>query len=72
MPSFSYQFSADTKVEVKALYIKIAWPSYNGLMLDPRTLKIWDVPYTRSASEDRRTTGVTITCDVSGPTSRVA
>jgi iron complex outermembrane receptor protein len=52
MPSLSYQFSADTKVEVKALYVKTSWPSYNGLMLDPRTLRIWDVPYTRSASED--------------------
>ena len=52
MPSLSYQFSADTKVEVKALYVETSWPSYNGLMLDPRTLQMWDVPYTRSSSED--------------------
>jgi iron complex outermembrane recepter protein len=53
MPAFSYQFSPDTKVEIKALWVDTDWPSYNGLMLDPRTLKIWDVPYTRSASEDK-------------------
>jgi iron complex outermembrane receptor protein len=52
MPSFSYQFSAGTKFELKGLFVQTSWPSYNGLMLDPRTLKIWDVPYTRSASED--------------------
>jgi iron complex outermembrane receptor protein len=52
MPALSYQFSADTKIEIKGIYVKTSWPSYNGLMLDPRTLKIWDVPYTRSASED--------------------
>jgi iron complex outermembrane receptor protein len=52
MPEISYQFSPDTKFELKALYVRANWPSYNGLMLDPRTLKIWDVPYTRSASED--------------------
>jgi iron complex outermembrane receptor protein len=52
MPSISYQFGPDTKVEIKGLWVQTTWPSYNGLMLDPRTLKIWDVPYTRSASED--------------------
>ncbi|MEO7599077.1 MAG: TonB-dependent receptor plug domain-containing protein, partial [Opitutus sp.] len=52
MPEVSYQFSADTKVEIKALYVRATWPSYNGLMLDPRTLQVWDVPYTRSSSED--------------------
>jgi iron complex outermembrane receptor protein len=51
-PSFSYQFTPDTKVEIKALVVNTTWPSYNGLMLDPRTLKIFDVPYTRSSSED--------------------
>ncbi len=34
------------------MLIETNWPSYNGLMLDPRTLKIWDVPYTRSSSEN--------------------
>ena len=52
MPAVSYQFGGDTKLEVKALYVQTAWPSYNGLQLDPRTLKMWDVPYTRSSSED--------------------
>lgn len=52
MPSVSYQFTPDTKVELKSMLIQTAWPSYNGLMLDPRTMKIFDVPYTRSSSED--------------------
>jgi iron complex outermembrane receptor protein len=52
MPALSYQFNDNTKLEVKALLVNTLWPSYNGLMLDPRTLRIWDVPYTRSASED--------------------
>jgi iron complex outermembrane receptor protein len=51
MPEISYQFSPDTKVEIKTLFVQTDWPSYNGLMLDPRTLQIWDVPYTRSSSE---------------------
>jgi len=51
-PSFSYQFNADTKFELKAMLVETNWPSYNGLMLDPRTLNIWNVPYTRSTSED--------------------
>jgi iron complex outermembrane receptor protein len=52
MPALSYQFSADTKAELKALYVTTKWPSYNGLALDPRTRKMFDVPYTRSQSED--------------------
>ena len=52
MPSLSYQFSPDTKFELKSMLVETNWPSYNGLMLDPRTLKIWDVPHTRSTSED--------------------
>ena len=52
MPGVSYQFGPDTKVELKALYVQAVWPSYNGLMLDPRTMQIWNVPYTRSSSED--------------------
>ncbi len=51
MPELSYQFSADTKVELKSMLVETNWPSYNGLMLDPRTLQIWNVPYTRSTSE---------------------
>jgi iron complex outermembrane receptor protein len=53
MPEVSYQFSPDTKVEIKGLFVQTDWPSYNGLMLDPRTLQIWDVPYTRSSSESQ-------------------
>jgi iron complex outermembrane recepter protein len=52
MPSLSYQFTPDTKVELKMMLIETAWPSYNGLMFDPRTGKMFDVPYTRSTSED--------------------
>jgi iron complex outermembrane receptor protein len=52
MPSLSYQFSPDTKVELKYLLVETNFPSYNGLQMDPRTLQIWDVPYTRSSSED--------------------
>ncbi len=52
MPSLSYQFSPDTKVELKMMLIQTAWPSYNGLMLDPRTSRVLDVPATRSSSED--------------------
>jgi iron complex outermembrane receptor protein len=51
MPELSYQFTPDTKVVIKSLLVETNWPSYNGLMLDPRTLQIWNVPYTRSASE---------------------
>jgi outer membrane receptor for ferric coprogen and ferric-rhodotorulic acid len=51
MPGFSYQFSPDTKVELKSMLVETNWPSYNGLQTDPRTLKVWDVPYTRSSSE---------------------
>jgi len=53
MPAISYQFSPDTKIEIKGLFVQTDWPSYNGLMLDPRTLQIWDVPYTRSSSESQ-------------------
>jgi iron complex outermembrane receptor protein len=52
MPELSYQISPDTKIELKSMLVETNWPSYNGLMLDPRTLKIWDVPHTRSTSED--------------------
>lgn len=53
MPALSYQFSADTKFVLKALYVDTDWPSYNGLPIDPRTRKMFDVPYTRSQSEDK-------------------
>jgi iron complex outermembrane receptor protein len=52
MPALSYQFNPDTKAEVKSMYVSTKWPSYNGLALDPRTGKMFDVPYTRSQSED--------------------
>ncbi|MBI5768052.1 MAG: TonB-dependent receptor [Verrucomicrobia bacterium] len=53
MPALSYQFSPDTKFELKALYVDTDWPSYNGLAIDPRTRQMFDVPYTRSQSEDK-------------------
>lgn len=52
MPAFSYQFTSDTKIEIKAMLNETNWPSYNGLMFDPRTMQMFDVPYTRSSSED--------------------
>lgn len=53
MPALSYQFSADSKFVLKALYVDTDWPSYNGLAIDPRTRKMFDVPYTRSQSEGK-------------------
>jgi len=52
MPMFSYQFNPDTKIEIKAMLVETNFPSYNGLPIDPRTHQIFDVPATRSQSED--------------------
>jgi len=53
MPALSYQFSPGTKFVLKALYVDTDWPAYNGLAIDPRTRQMFDVPYTRSQSEDQ-------------------
>ncbi len=52
MPALSYQFSADTKLELKAELVQTNWPSYNGLPVDPRTGKMFDLPYNSSQDED--------------------
>ena len=52
LPSLSYQFSPDTKIELKSMLVETNWPSYNGLPMDPRTMQRWDVPAERSSSED--------------------
>jgi iron complex outermembrane receptor protein len=51
MPALSYQFSADTKLELKAELVQTNWPSYNGLPVDPRTGKMFDLPYNSSQDE---------------------
>ena len=52
MPSLSYQFSPDTKLEIKAEDYQANWPSYNGLPLDPRTGKMFDIPYDSTQDEN--------------------
>jgi len=52
MPALSYTFNSDTKLEVKALLVETNFPSYNGLPIDPRTDYLFNVPYTRSQSEN--------------------
>jgi iron complex outermembrane receptor protein len=52
MPMFSYQFTPDTKIEIKGLVVETNFPAYNGLPIDPRTHQIFAVPATRSQSED--------------------
>ncbi|HKB89022.1 MAG TPA: TonB-dependent receptor plug domain-containing protein [Opitutaceae bacterium] len=52
MPALSYQFAPATKLEVKALLVETNWPSYNGLPIDPSTHQMYNVPYTRSQSEN--------------------
>ncbi len=52
MPSLSYQFSKDTKLELKAELVQTNWPSYNGLPVDPRTGKMFDLPYDTSQDEN--------------------
>ncbi len=51
MPEFSYQFNKDTKLEVKGEFVHTNWPSYNGLPVDPRTNKMFDLPYDTSQDE---------------------
>jgi iron complex outermembrane receptor protein len=51
MPSLSYQFTPDTKLELKAELVQTNWPSYNGLPLDPRTGKMFNLPYDTSQDE---------------------
>jgi len=43
--ALQYDFSANTKLTVKYQMNTVDWPSYNGLPIDPRTLKMIDLPY---------------------------
>lgn len=43
--ALSYQFNSNTKLTVKAQLNQVNWPSYNGLPVDPRTLKMIALPY---------------------------
>ena len=52
MPELSYQFTKDTKLEVKAELVETNWPSYNGLPVDPRTGKMFDLSYDASQDEN--------------------
>ncbi len=45
LAALSYAFSPDTKLTVKTELIEANWPSYNGLPIDPRTMKMIDLPY---------------------------
>jgi outer membrane receptor for ferric coprogen and ferric-rhodotorulic acid len=51
MPELSYQFNPDTKIEIKAEDYQANWPSYNGLPIDPRTGKMFALPYNTSQDE---------------------
>ncbi|HET7536506.1 MAG TPA: TonB-dependent receptor plug domain-containing protein, partial [Candidatus Didemnitutus sp.] len=51
-PMLKYQFGPDTQLTVKYQYTDTDFPSYNGVPLDPRTLKPFDVPASRNLSED--------------------
>src|SRR4051812_39087092 len=51
--ALEYDFSANTKLVVKGQLNQIHWPSYNGLPIDPRTLKMIDVPYDSTQDLDR-------------------
>jgi iron complex outermembrane receptor protein len=51
-PMLTYQFSPDTQLTLKYFNIYTHFPSYNGVPLDPRTLKALDIPTSRNLSED--------------------
>ena len=44
MPALSYQFNEQTKLVVKALYHKAYTGDFQGVPIDPRTLKPFDLP----------------------------
>ncbi len=51
MPAVSYQFTPTTKLELKGELVQTNWPSYNGLPVDPRTGKMFNLPYDTSQDE---------------------
>lgn len=50
-PQLSYQFNSNTKLELKGEIAQVNWPSYNGLPVDPRTGKMFDLPYDSTQDE---------------------
>ena len=52
MPSVSYQFTPQTKLVVKALFNRAITGDYQGLPIDPRTMKIFDLPASASDAGD--------------------
>jgi iron complex outermembrane receptor protein len=52
MPSLEYKFTANTTLLLKAELVQTNWPSYNGLPIDPRTLKMINVNYNSSQDEN--------------------
>jgi len=52
MPALTYIFTSNTKLELKAELVQTNWPSYNGLPVDPRTLKMINVNYNSSQDEN--------------------
>ena len=50
MPTLSYQFNSQTKLVVKALYHQAYTGDFQGLPIDPRTLKVFDLPASASDS----------------------
>ncbi|HXN34732.1 MAG TPA: TonB-dependent receptor plug domain-containing protein [Opitutaceae bacterium] len=52
MPALTYRFSANTTLELKAELVQTNWPSYNGLPVDPRTLKMINVNYESNQDEN--------------------
>ena len=50
MPALSYQFNEQTKLVVKALYHKAYTGDFQGVPIDPRTLKPFDLPDSASDS----------------------
>ncbi len=51
--ALQYDFTPDTKLTVKYQTSTVDWPSYNGLPIDPRTLKMIDLPYDSTQDLDK-------------------
>jgi iron complex outermembrane receptor protein len=50
MPALSYQLGSQTKLVLKALYHEAYTGDFQGLPIDPRTLKVFDLPASSSDS----------------------
>lgn len=53
LAALEYDFSASTKLVIKGQFNDVKWPSYNGLPVDPRTLKMIDLPYDSTQDLDK-------------------